>query len=320
MTLLIVTAIVFVFFSIVNRNYAGWDNLRAIMYAMSLTGTITCGMACLMMSGAIDLASGAEGMMAGVIIAYMLRAGIPWPLALLLALVCGGCFGLINTFLVNVMNFMPFIATIAMSSVYQGIAGAVTRNQPIMITNQAFWSLGSVNVWIFPLPFVIMVVLLVIYGVLISSTRFGRQMLYCGGNRNAAHLAGIKYKRLTTIMFVNNGAIAALGGCVLAARLHNGSMTSVIGAEMDGMTAAIIGGVSFLGGGSSGMAALFCGIMMLNCFKNGLLVIQLDPYWQVIANGGLLVIALIIDFYREKRRLSQLRAGAALAAKAKAKS
>jgi ribose transport system permease protein len=311
MTLLVVTVIVFVSFWIINPNYVSWDNLRGIMYSMSLTGTITCGMACLMMSGAIDLASGAEGMMGGIIIAYLLRGGVPWPVALIIALICGGCFGLINAFFSNVMNFMPFIATIAMSSVYQGVAGAVTTNQPIMITNQAFWNLGSINIWIFPLPFVIMIALLLIYGTLISSTKFGRKMLYCGGNRMAARLAGLNYKKITTIMFINNGAIAVLGGSILASRMHNGSMSAVIGAEMDGMTAAIIGGVSFLGGGSSGMAALFIGILMLNCFKNGLLIINLDAYWQVVANGGLLIIALIVDFVREKRRLAVLRAGQA---------
>jgi ribose transport system permease protein len=136
-------------------------------------------------------------------------------------------------------------------------------------------------------------------------------MLLCGGNRNAARLAGISYKRITTIMYINNGCIASLGGMVLAARMHSGSMQSVIGSEMDGMTAAIIGGVSFLGGGSSGMTVVFIGIMMLNCFKNGLYIIQLDPYWQVVSNGALLVLALIVDFFREKRRLASLKAPAA---------
>ncbi|MDR0905553.1 MAG: ABC transporter permease [Oscillospiraceae bacterium] len=311
MTLLIVTAIVFIFFTVMNRKYVSWNNLRGIMYSMSLTGTITCGMACLMMSGSIDLASGAEGMMGGVLLAYMLRAGMAWPLALLVALLAGCFFGLINAFLSNVLNFMPFIATIAMASVYQGIAGAMTKNQPVMITNQSFWTLGSTNVWIFPLPFVIMVLLLVIYGIIISSTKFGRQVLYCGGNRMAARLAGMNYKKITTIMFVNNGAIAVLGGSILAARLHNGSQSSVIGSEMDGMTAAIIGGVSFLGGGSSGMPVLFIGILMLNCFKNGLYIINLDAYWQVVSNGALLILALIVDFFREKRRIRALKLPAA---------
>jgi ribose transport system permease protein len=308
MTLLIVTVLIIVFFYIMNPAYLSWDNIRSIMYAMSLCGTITCGMACLLMSGAIDLASGAEGMFAGVLIAFLLQTGLPWPLCVVLIIAFGAVVGLINSFFANVLNFMPFIATLAVSSVYQGIAGVITTNQPVMITNQAFWGIGSANIWIFPLPFVIMVVLLVIYGMMISYTKFGRQMLLCGGNRNAARLAGLNYKKITTIMFINNGCIASLGGIVLASRMHNGSMSSVIGSEMDGMTAAIIGGVSFLGGGSSGMTVVFIGILMLNCFKNGLLFIDLDAYWQIVSNGALLIIALIVDYFREKRRLASLKA------------
>jgi ribose transport system permease protein len=308
MTLLIVVALIVVFFSILNKKYISRDNIRGIMYAMSLTGTITCGMACLMMSGAIDLASGSEGMMGGLVIAMLMRAGVPWLPAMLLCLIMGACFGVINSFFANVMNFMPFIATMAMSSVWQGLGAIISGNSTIVITDQTFWKLGSINVWIFPLPFVIMVALLLIYGFIVTNTRFGRQMLLCGGNRMAARLAGINYKKITTIMYINNGVIATLGGMVLAARMHNGTVGNVVGSEMDGMTAAIIGGVSFLGGGSSGMAVLFIGILMLASFKSGLYMINLNAYWMVCANGALLIIALIVDFIREKRMMASLKA------------
>lgn len=307
MTLLIVVALVFVFFRILKREYWSGDNLRGIMYAMSLCGTITCGMACLMMSGAIDLASGAEGMMGGVVCAMLLAAGVPWPAAMLMCLIMGACFGLVNAFLTNFMNFMPFIATMAMASVWQGVGAVISGNATIMITNQSFWKIGSTNIWIFPLPFVIMVVLLTCYGWMIANTRFGRQMLLCGGNPNAARLAGINHKRVTTIMFVNNGVVASLGGMVLASRMHNGTVGNVVGSEMDGMVAAIIGGVSFLGGGSSGMAVLFIGILMLSSFKSGLYIINLNAYWMVCANGVLLIVALVVDYIRERTRLRALK-------------
>jgi len=257
--------------------------------------------------GAVDLASGAEGCFAGIVIAFLLQTGMAWPIALLIVLCMGACYGLINAFLSNVMNFMPFIATIAMSSVWQGLAGGVTKNNNIMIINESFWALGEKQVYYIPLPFLYMVGLLVIYGLLISRTRFGRRMLLCGGNRNAARLAGISYKKITTIMFINNGVIAAFAGSVLAARMHNGSASAVIGSEMDGMTAAIIGGVSFMGGGSSGMGVVFLGILMLNCFTNGLYVINLSSYWMVVAKGALLILALIVDFVREKSRIRSLK-------------
>jgi ribose transport system permease protein len=312
-TLVLVTVLEVAVFWAINHSYLSKTNIRGIMFSMSLTGTITVGMACLLMSGAIDLASGAEGCFAGVVIAFLLETGMPWPLAMLIVVIMGAGYGLINAFFSNALNFMPFIATIAMSSVWQGLAGGFTNNQNIMITNESFWKLGSTDIWIFPLPFVFMIVLLAIYGLLISSTRFGRQMLLCGGNRQAARLAGLSYKRITTVMFINNGCIAAFAGSVLAARMHNGAPSAVIGSEMDGMTAAIIGGVSFMGGGSSGMAVVFLGILMLNCFTNGLYVVGLQAYWMVVAKGGLLVLALIVDFVREKQRIKSLKAAEAAA-------
>ncbi|MDR0838724.1 MAG: ABC transporter permease [Oscillospiraceae bacterium] len=307
-TLVIVIAVVVIFFSILKKEYLSWDNIRGIMYAMSLTGTITCGMACLMMSGSIDLASGAEGMMGGLVCAMLIARGMAFPLAIVLCLLMGAVFGLINAFLSNVMNFMPFIATMAMSSVWQGVGAIISGNSTIMITDRAFWKIGATNLWIFPLPFIVMVVLLLVYGWLISNTKIGRQLLLCGGNRNAARLAGINFNKISTIFFVNNGVIACIGGIILASRMHNGTVGNVVGAEMDGMVAAIIGGVSFLGGGSSGMGVLFLGILMLTCFKSGLYIINLNAYWMVCANGVLLVIALIVDFLRERARLRSLKA------------
>jgi ribose transport system permease protein len=307
-TLIIVTIIEILVFWLINPNYLSGTNIRGIMFSMSLSGTITVGMACLLMSGAIDLASGAEGCFAGIVIAFLLRTGMPWPLALFIVVIMGAGYGLINSFFSNTLGFMPFIATIAMSSVWQGLAGGFTNNQNVMINNESFWKLGSIEIGPFPLPFVFMIVLLVVYGLFISGTRFGRQMLLCGGNRQAARLAGLNFKKITTIMFINNGCIAAFAGSVLAARMHNGAPSAVVGSEMDGMTAAIIGGVSFMGGGSSGMGVVFLGILMLNCFTNGLFVIQLPSYWMVMAKGGLLILALVVDFFREKQRIRALKA------------
>ncbi|MDR2356961.1 MAG: ABC transporter permease [Oscillospiraceae bacterium] len=308
--LAIVTIVLAAFFQIMNSNFLSLDNLKGIMNACSLSGTITVGMACLLMSGSIDLAAGAEGCFGGVMCALLLRTMMPWPVALFITVLIGMVFGLINAFLCNVMGFMPFIATIGMQSVIKALALIITRSQNIAIADKSFWAVGTSTLWIFPMPFVIMAALMIAYGIMIANTRFGRRMLLCGGNRQAARLAGVNPKKVSTIMFVNSGAIASIAGAVLAARMHSASPTSVVGAEMDGMTAAIIGGVSFLGGGSSGMGVVFIGLLLLNTFQNGLTTIKLDAYWQTVASGGLLIIALVIDFYREKRRVMSLKASA----------
>jgi ribose transport system permease protein len=309
---IVIVAIVLLFWNI-NMNYTSGDNIRNIFNAAFLSGTIAVGMSCLLISGQIDLSAGATGMMAGVIIAFLLKGNMPWVFALIITLAFGAAIGLINAFFANVMNFMSFISTLAISTALQGLALVMTNAQNVAISNRSFWRLGSINVLgIIPLPFFITVVLLIVYGFILVNTRFGRRMFMSGGNPNAARLAGINPKRITTILFVNNSAIACLAGSLMSARMHMGSPSAIIGSDLDGITAAVLGGVSFMGGGG-GMGGVFLGLMLLNSFKNGLVVVGLDSYYQVVSSGILLIAALMLDFFREKSRLKALKASKALA-------
>jgi ribose transport system permease protein len=139
-----------------------------------------------------------------------------------------------------------------------------------------------------------------------SSTRFGRRMYMAGGNPNAARLAGINPKRITTTLYINNSVIACLAGSLMAARMHMGSPSAIAGSDLDAITAAVLGGVSFMGGGGN-MVGVFIGLLLLNSFKNGLVVVGLDSYYQVVASGLLLIAALTLDFFREKSRIKNLK-------------
>ena len=316
-TLIAVWAVIVIIFTAINKNYLSLDNIRNIFNAAFVMGTIAVGMSCLLISGQIDLSAGATGMMGGVIIAFLLKGGMPWVPALLLTLAFGAVTGLINAGLANGLNFMAFISTLAISTAYGGLALVLTNAQNIAISNRSFWTLGSTNVFgLFPLPFFITIVLMVIYGYIMSNTRFGRRMYMAGGNPNAARLAGINPKRITTILFVNNGVIACLAGSLMAARMHMGSPSAIAESALDAITASVLGGISFMGGGGN-MFGVFIGLMLLNSFKNGLVVVGLDSYYQVVASGLLLIAALTLDFFREKSRIKSLKAGkaAALAAK-----
>ena len=312
-TLIIIMAVIILGFWIINRNYLSDDNIRNILNAASLSGTIAIGMGCLLIAGQIDLSAGAVGMVGGVIIAFLLQTGMPWFPALLITLLFGVGVGLINAFFVNVLNFMGFISTLAMMTVFQGLGLVFTNAQNIAVSNQSFWNLGSTNVLgIIPLPFFIMLVLYLAYGFILRSTRFGRRIYMTGGNQNAARLAGINPKKVHLILFVNNSAIACLAGSMMTARMHMASPTAVLGSELTAITAAVLGGVSFHGGGGT-MGGAFIGLMLLNTFTNGLVVIGLGSYWQIIAQGVLLISALVLDFFRERSRIRALKASDAAA-------
>ena len=304
-TLIIVLAAVIYLFWAINHNYLSVNGIRGIFNSGFIMSILAVGIASLLISGKIDLSTGNTGMLAGILIAFLLNSGVPWLPALLIVFVFGAVTGLLNALFVNGMNFAPFISTLAMSTIYGGIALIITNAANIPINNKSFMRIGAENIWIFPLPFLIAIVLLVIYGIIMSSTGFGRRAYMTGGNANAARLAGINPKRITTILFMNNGVIACLAGALMTSRMNMGSPSSVTGSDLDAITAVVLGGVAFTGG-SGRMFGVFIGLLLISSFQTGLVVAGLNPYIQVIAKGLLLVAALILDYYRENARVKAL--------------
>jgi ribose transport system permease protein len=308
LTLIVVLAIFVYVFWAINSNYLSLGNVRAIFNSAFVMGTLAIGLSCILIGGKIDLSAGNTGMMANIIIALLLKAGVPWVPAFLVTLVFGAATGLINAFLINRMRFAPFIATLAVSTIYAGLSLVITNGANIPINNKGFLTLGSVNFWVFPLPFLILCVLLIVYGIILSATGFGRRVYMAGGNANAARLAGINPKRIITILFINNGVNRMFGRHDPGLTDGDGFASGVTGSDLDGITAAILGGVAFTGGAGN-MVGVFFGILLITSFQNGLVVANLESYYQVVAKGILLLSALILDYYRERAKLKSLSTG-----------
>ena len=306
LTLIIVFVVIVVAFYVMNNNYLSTNNIRNIMNAAILSGMLAIGIACVIISGNPELSAGAVGCIGGVICTLLLQAGIPGVPAVLITIVCGVAMGLINALLVNVFNVMAFIATLAMASVWKGFALILTSGKTISISNKAFFWLGTGTIASIPVPIIILILLFIIYGIILARTRFGRSMYMCGGNRSAARLAGLNPKKISTILFANSSGLAAFAGAILAARMHTGSPTAVIGTEFKGITAAVLGGVAFTGG-SGTMLGVFIGLLIMNGFNNGLSVVGLGSYWQICAEGVLLILALLIDYYRTRAKERQMK-------------
>lgn len=309
-TLFVVLVLMVIVFTLINKNFLSLDNVKTILNSAFTVGTFAVGISCLLICGKLDLSTASTGMLSGVLIALLLQGGMPWFPALLIVFCFGAVTGLINAFFVNVMNFTPFISTLGVSTVYGGLGHVLTNSQNIQIGNQSFYSIASANLFgIIPLPFFIMIILLVVYGIILSQTRLGRRIYMTGGNTNAMRLAGINPKRITTGLFINNSVIAAFVGAMMASRMHMGSPSAMSGKDLDAITAAILGGVAYTGG-TGNMFGVLLGIMLLSGFENGLLVVGLDSYYRIVAKGVLLIAALALDYYRERSRQNALHAAA----------
>lgn len=305
-TLLLVLIAIITIFQVANGNYMTPDNIRNILSAASLSGTLAVGIGCILILGIPDLSAGAVGCMGGLLIAMLMNTGLGWLPSLIIAMAFGVTAGLINAFFINVCRMMPFISTLAMASVWKGIGYIITDNQSVSVANAAFHKIGSMLFLGLPLPFIIMMLLYLIYGLMLKYTNFGRKVYMVGGNRNAARLAGINIKRVHTILLANCSMVATVGGSILVARMHNATPFSVHGTEIDGIIASCLGGISFRGG-SGGMLGAFIGLLLLNFFNNGLSILGLDTYWQIVASGLLLVAALTVDFISTELRAKKLK-------------
>ncbi|MDR0817587.1 MAG: ABC transporter permease [Clostridiales Family XIII bacterium] len=277
-------------------------NIRNILQSITIVSLLTIGAGTLMISGEIDLSLGGIGTLSAVAAAVFLKQGLPWFVALALALGIGALVGFVNAFMVNEMRFQSFIATLATASITQGVAYVISTGLAQTIDDPVFEFLGTARIANYiPYSLIIALLALIIYGALLHKTKFGRSVYLVGGNKDAARLSGIRPKRVSYALFINAAVLASLAGILLASRLMSANLVGITTSQFAGMTAAILGGISF-GGGTGGMGGAFIGILILNCFNNGMTIINVPPYWQTVASGALLLFALTLDYLTAKRR------------------
>ena len=222
--------------------------------------------------------------------------------AILPITIAGGLlFGLLNGLLVTKIKLQPFITTLATMSIARGLASIICQVKPVRIANESLNAVGSLQVLTVPLPVLILVVLIAVFGILLAKTEFGRNVYLVGGNPEAARLAGINVNKIKVQLFMISGAIAALGGVILAARMNSGQPGAAANVDTDAITAVVLGGIAMTGGTGT-MFGTFLGLLVLLTLNNGLLVLGVTTYWQNVAKGVVLVFALALDFYRTKRR------------------
>lgn len=291
------------------KGFMSSGNLLNVFYNLVIQCLMLCGISMILIGGNIDLSVAGQAALSTMVFGWFCKnTSMAWPLALVITLAMAVCFGLINTFLVNKLKFPPFIATIGMASVYRGLCNVITTGNNIQISRATFITIGNTSIaGILPATFVFALLLIIIYQFVLSKTTFGRTIYMAGGNPNAARLSGIKLNKVRLILFINNSILAAIGGLLWSAQIKMASPTAIISAapDMRVISAAILGGVSFIGG-SGNIVGAFIALLLLNVFDNMLKVLNVQSYWNVFATGFLLAVALIIDYINVERRRKSL--------------
>jgi simple sugar transport system permease protein/ribose transport system permease protein len=229
----------------------------------------------------------------------LMANGFPWPIAVILMIVIGMGFGLVNGLLVAKLKAVSLIETLAMNTTLTGLVMAITKGRSIVGFPDAFKFIGQGTIGPVPvLPFILVIVYYVLH-VIWSKTTFGRSLFAVGGNSNTAFVSGISVERIKIYAFVVSGTLAGLSGFLLSS--YMGAVTTTFGKvyQMDSIAAAVIGGISLTGGKGS-IIGVLGGVLLLTVIQVGLQVLGISPYYVEMAGGLMILLAVLIDAIRQK--------------------
>jgi len=298
---------VFILFTVLNKNFLSFQNIVNILVAASLVGMVAIGHTYLIIAGQNDLSPGSLAAFSGTMAALLVSLGVPFFAAVLITIVFAILIGLFNAFMVNKIHLEAFIATLVTQSIVRGAAYIICDGKPVAISDKMFLTLAKARFLNIPLSVWIMLVCILIFGIILSKTKFGRSVYAIGGNQDAARLAGLNPQRIITISYVMMGILCAIGGIIFAARMNSGQPAANVNLEFDAITAVILGGVSFVGGVGD-MFGTFLGIILIQSFNTGLIMVEVPTFWHYVARGGLLLFALTSDYVRKQKREKDLLA------------
>jgi len=303
-TLLVILLLIVVFFWYVSpkHSYLSVKNITTILNSMVLYILFAVAVSLPLIFGEFDLSPGFIGTAAGAAMATLLaEAGFPWYVAVVICLLLGIAFGILNAVLVNEFRIQSFIATLAVGSfIAKGISYIVPSGRPLSIEDPVIVWVGTTKInGLVPVSVIISLLVIIIFGIILAKTKFGRSIYICGEGRQAARLSGLNPKKLSYIVFACSGFLGALGGMIYAARISTGDLIGTNNFAFPAIAACIFGGISF-GGGSGNMLGCFLGLLVINSFNNGLTIMRISPYWQNVAAGVLLLIALSIDYFARR--------------------
>jgi ribose transport system permease protein len=270
------------------------NNVMNVLRQVSIVAIIASGMTLVILIAGIDLSVGAVMAFSGAILAGVLTAGLPLPVAILAALGIGLLFGIFNGFVVANFGVPSFIVTLATMVIARGMTLVYTNGYPLVISHETYRYVGSGNFLGIPIPIIIMFFIFGFMYWMLKYTSFGRYIYAIGGNEETAVLSGINVKRIKIAVFGLAGLLSALSATIYTSRLMSAQPNAGTGIELDAIAAVIIGGTS-LAGGRGGVTGTLIGALIMGVLDNVLNLMNVSPFYQSIAKGFVILIAVLVD-------------------------
>lgn len=279
----------------ISDKFLQFNNFFNILRSASFGGILAIGMTFTILIGGIDLSVGYMANFAGMVCAYLLVSGVPIPIAILAAIALSAILGIISGVVINYFNMPPFIATLAMMMIAQGLSLFVSEGNVINNLPEAFNAFGSAKIFgRFPLVAAIWILLTILIALVLKYTPFGRRLYALGGNAEAAYLSGVKIKKYSIFAYIISACLAALAGVMMSSYLTVGQPTAIQAGETDAIAAVVIGGASMLGGIGS-VIGTFGGVILLQIITNIFNLIGVAPFFQYVFKGVIIILALMLN-------------------------
>ena len=274
-------------------------NISNVLNQVSINAVIAFGMTLVILTKGIDLSVGSVVAATGVFLSILfVDAKIPLWLCYLLTMLAGASAGLFNGALVSFLKLPAFIATLGSLTIFRGLAFLMVDGRAKFISDKSFRVVGNgfLDLHFFPVPWsvLIMLAIFVIFQFMMSTTTFGKQVYFLGGNEEAAKLVGIKPRYLRMAIFGIMGLMTGIGAIMVASRLGSGSPNIGTGYEMDAIAAVVVGGTSFQGGKGTIIGTLL-GAITIGLIANGMNLMGISPYFQYLAKGVIILLAVILS-------------------------
>lgn len=276
------------------------DNLTNLVRQIAILAIVSFGMTTVILTGNIDLSVGSTMGLASVVACdFMKAAGSVW-LGILLGVLVGFAAGLINGGIIVKSGIHPFVATLGTLTVYKGIAYLYTQGMSIGSLPREFLSIGTTGVFGVPMLTVFAIIVFVVLWFVLTKTRFGLHIYEIGGREEAAQAAGIDVAKTKILVYGISGALAGLAGMLLTVRAISSHPSLGTGYHSQAIGASVIGGAS-LAGGRGKLHETVWGVLIMGILSNGLNLLKVSTYWQEVAVGATIVIAIVIDAIRFSR-------------------
>jgi ribose/xylose/arabinose/galactoside ABC-type transport system permease subunit len=297
--LLLTLIVLVIIFSLASPYFLSAKNFINIGQAISIRGIIAIGLTIVMIAGGLDLSIAAVAAATGMAAAALIRADAPANMAAFSGLALAVLLGAGNGFIIVKLRINPIIATLGTLLLYRGLAYVVSNGKNIVIGVNTWAYLGRGSFYGVPISLIIYLSLLVIGYLILRYAVIGNYIYAVGGNSEACRNAGIKVDRIRFGTYIICALLAGVAGLILMSQAGTATPISLNGAELDIITAVILGGVA-LSGGRGSLLGTFLGSLIIGVVNNGLILVGVQIYWQMVARGLILIFAVTLDSFRRR--------------------